>query len=407
MKNNAKIFITFIKDLFNYSLTGNLVYHIWMGSLSFLMIVGAFLYIQQIESGLAITAMNDHVSWGLYISNFTFLVGLAAAAVMLVIPAYIFSDIDIYKVVLIGEGVAVGALLMCLAFVTVDIGGPQRFWHLIPIIGVLNFPKSLLAWDIIVLNGYLLINLLIPFYILFTKYKNKEPNKKLYIPFVFISIFWALALHLVTAFLYAGLSARPFWNNSLLGPRFLASAFAAGPAFILVLLGITRRFSNFKVNEKILDKIALIVTIAAQINLVMLASEIFKEFYNATHHSISAVYLFFGIGSKNSLVPWIWTSVVMNILATITLTIHKLRNKEIFRYFSCIMLFIAILIEKGMGLVIPGFIPSPLGDIVEYSPTLLEIGITIGIWAFGLFVITILVRLGFAIEQNYIRYNKN
>lgn len=335
MKTNIKIFRSFIKDLLSYSLTGNRYYHIWMGTLSFFMIMGAFLYTEQLESGLAVTGMNDHVSWGLYISNFTFLVGLAAAAVMLVIPAYVFSDIDLYKVVLIGEGVAVGALLMCLSFVTVDIGGPQRFWHLIPGIGRLNFPQSLLAWDIIVLNGYLALNLLVPFYILFTRYKGQQPNKKYYVPFIFLSIFWAVALHMVTAFLYSGLSARPFWNNALLGPRFLASAFAAGPAFILVLLGVTKTFSDFKIEQKVLDKISIIITIAAQINLLMLGSEIFKEFYNATHHSISAVYLFFGIGSKNALVPWIWTSIGLNVMATLTLTFHKLRSKDFLRYSAC------------------------------------------------------------------------
>lgn len=405
MKENIVVFKSFVKDLLNYSLTGDRTYHIWMGVLSFFMIMGAFLYTEQLENGLAVTGMNDHVSWGLYISNFTFLVGLAAAAVMLVIPAYIFSDVDLYKVVLIGEAVAVGALFMCLAFVTVDIGGPQRFWHLIPGIGRLNFPQSMLAWDILVLNGYLALNLLIPFYILFTRYKGEVPKKKFYVPFIFLSIFWAIALHMVTAFLYSGLSARPFWNNALLGPRFLASAFAAGPAFILVLLGLTKAFSNYKVDEKVLDKIAVIVTVAAQINLLMLGSEVFKEFYNATHHSISAVYLFFGIGDQNALVPWIWSSIGMNVLATLVLTFHKFRRNKNLRYSACILLFVAIWIEKGMGLVVPGFIPSPLGTIVEYSPTLIEVGITVGIWAFGLFVISILVRLGFAIEQNHIKYN--
>ena len=407
MKNNCLIFASFLKDLLSYSLSGSKAYHIWMGSLTFLMIMGAVLYTKQLEGGLAVTGMNDYVSWGLYISNFTFLVGLAAAAVMLVIPAYIFSDVDLYKVVLIGEGVAVGALLMCLAFVTVDLGGPQRFWHLIPGIGRLNFPQSLLAWDIIVLNGYLLLNSLIPLYILFKKYKGEPPNKKIYVPLVFLSIFWAIGLHMVTAFLYAGLSARPFWNNALLGPRFLASAFAGGPAFILVMLGFTKKYSDFKVDEMTLGKIALIVTIAAQINLVMLGSEIFKEFYSVTHHSISAVYLFFGIGSKNALVPWVWTAIGLNVIATLTLTVHKLRNNGFYRYSACILLFVAIWIEKGMGLVIPGFIPSPLGDVVEYSPTFIEIGITMGIWAFGLFVISLLVRLGFAVDQNFIKYKWN
>ena len=404
MRKNIPIFISFVRDLLKYSLKGNRPYHIWMASLTFFMILGAVFYTKQLEEGLSVTGMNDHVSWGLYISNFTFLVGLAAAAVMLVIPAYVFSDIDLYKVVLIGEGVAVGALLMCLAFVTVDIGGPQRFWHLIPGIGRLNFPTSLLAWDILVLNGYLALSLIIPFYILFKKYAGRRPNKAVYVPFVFISIFWAVALHMITAFLYAGLAARPFWNNSLLGPRFLASAFAAGPAFILAMLGFTKHYSDFKVSEKILRKVAIMVTVAAQVNLLMLASEIFKEFYNTTHHSINAIYLFFGIGDKNALVPWIWSAIGLNVLATLTLTVHKLRNRGIFRYGACVLLFVAIWIEKGMGLVIPGFIPSPLGSVVEYHPTFIEMAVTLGIWAFGLFVMTLLVRSGFAIEQNIVRY---
>lgn len=406
MKENTHILFSFVRDLLSYSLRGSRHYHLWMGLLTFFMILGAVFYIHQLREGLTVTGMNDYVSWGLYISNFTFLVGLAAAAVMLVIPAYVFSDIDLYKVVLIGEGVAVGALFMCLAFVTVDIGGPHRFWHLIPGMGRLNFPASLLAWDILVLNGYLAINLLIPFYILYSKYAGKKPNKRIYVPFVFVSIFWAVALHMVTAFLYAGLSARPFWNNSLLGPRFLASAFAAGPAFILAMLGFVKRFSDFSINESILRKIAVIVTIAAQINLVMLGSELFKEFYNPTHHSISAVYLFFGIEGKNALVPWIWTAIGLNVLATLTLTIHRYRNRDLFLYPACILLFVAIWIEKGMGLVIPGFIPSPLGSVVEYHPSLVELAVTLGIWAFGLFVISLLVRLGFAVEQHRIVYRK-
>jgi molybdopterin-containing oxidoreductase family membrane subunit len=400
MLNN---FYEFCTDIFRYSLTGKKRYHAWMGTLTFFMIVGAILYTKQLSEGLIVTGMNDYVSWGLYISNFTFLVGLAAAAVMLVLPAYIFADEHFHKIVLIGEGVAVGALLMCLAFVTADMGGPHRAWHLLPGIGYFNWPESMLAWDVLVLNGYLALNLFIPMYILFQRWQGKEPNKKVYLPFVFLSIFWAFGIHLVTAFLYAGLPARPFWNNALLGPRFLASAFAGGPAFILILLGIVKKFSEFEVNDEIKNKLALIITVAAQVNLIMLGSEIFKEFYSPTEHSISAFYLFFGVGEHNGLVPWIWTSIVLNVIATVTLTIHKFRTNPKFLYPSCAILFVAIWIDKGMGLVIPGFIPSPLGEFVEYQPTFVEIGVSIGIWAFGLFVLSILVRLGFAIEQGFLR----
>lgn len=400
------VFISFVKDGINSATLGNKTYHSWMATLTFLMLIGAYCYSIQLDQGLAVTGMSDGVSWGLYISNFTFLVGVAAAAVMLVLPTYVLKDIDFSSAVLIGEGLAVSALLMCLAFVTVDLGGPANFWHLIPGIGILNFPDSMLSWDILVLNGYLFINISIPFYILYTKYKGKKPSKNFYLPGVMISVFWAVAIHMVTAFLYAGLPARPFWNNALLGPRFLASAFAAGPALIILCLEIIKKYSDYKIETKTIRKISMVVTVAAQINLIMLFSELFKEFYAPTHHSSSAIYLYFGLDGKNGLMPWIYTSIGMNLIATIILTIHTLRKDLRWMNIALVLLFIAIWIEKGMGLIIPGFSPGPWGEIVEYSPSWIEIGVTIGIWAMGFFIFTILVKAGIPIETGKLRYRK-
>ena len=402
--SKSTILKSFLLDALNAVTKGGIRYHIWMGSLTLIMLFGAYAYSIQLEYGLQVTGMNDHVSWGLYISNFTFLVGVAAAAVMLVLPTYILKDMDFSKAVLIGEGMAVSALIMCLAFVTVDMGGPARLWHIIPGIGVFNWPQSMLAWDVLVLNGYLLLNLLIPFYILFTHYSNETPKKKYYVPFVILSVGWAIGIHLVTAFLYAGLIAKPFWNSSLLGPRFLASAFAGGPALMIIVLGVIRKFTIYDIKDETINKLALIITVAAQINLVMLGSEIFKEFYSPTEHSASAMYLFFGLHGHNALVPWIWTAIVLNIIATVGLTLHPVRNNLNLLFPVCGLLFLAIWIEKGMGLIIPGFIPSPLGEIVDYSPTWVEIAITVGIWAMGAFVFTILIRVAIPIELGHTRY---
>ncbi|ANW95030.1 polysulfide reductase [Wenyingzhuangia fucanilytica] len=399
-----KVFKNLTLDSLNLITTGSVKYHLWMGFLSIVMLVGMYCYSIQLEHGLGATGMNDRVSWGLYISNFTFLVGVAAAAVMLVMPTYVLKDIDFKRAVLIGEGLAVSALLMCLAFVIADMGGPGVLWHMIPGIGVFNFPNSMLTWDVIVLNGYLFINITIPLYILFRHYQNKESNPKVYVPGAFLSVFWAVGIHLVTAFLYQGLQARPFWNNALLGPRFLASAFAAGPALIILVLAVIRSHTKFNIADKTIKKIALIVTVAAQINLIMLVSELFKEFYAPTHHSESAFYLFFGLEGKNALLPWIWTSIPLNVLATIMLLFTKLRNNFKVLYFCCFILFIAIWIEKGFGLIIPGFIPGPYGAIVEYSPTGVEIGVTLGIWAMGIFIFTILSKVAINIELGELRY---
>ncbi|RMG31645.1 MAG: polysulfide reductase [Bacteroidetes bacterium] len=404
---NLKIFFRFVRDSLDVATQGTRAYHVWMAVLTFLMLLAAFAYAVQIENGLIVTGMSDRISWGLYISNFTFLVGVAAAAVMLVLPTYVLKDVDFKQAVLVGEGLAVAALLMCLAFVVVDLGGPARAWHLIPGLGLFNWPSSMLAWDVIVLNGYLFLNITIPLYILIRHYQGKEPIDKVYIPGVFISVFWAVGIHMVTAFLYAGLPARPFWNSSLLGPRFLASAFAAGPALIILILIYIRKFSSFPIGETVVRKLALVATVAAQVNIIMLISELFKEFYAPTHHSQSAFYLFFGLEGHDSLVPWIWTAISLNLLATTMLTLHFVRNNFKTLALACALLFLGIWIEKGMGLIIPGFVPGPWGEIAEYTPSWVEIAVTIGIWAMGAFIFTALVKVALAIESGTLRYQPN
>lgn len=393
----------FVLTALESATTGGRRYHVWMGSLTLVMLVGAGSYAIQLRDGLGVTGMNDHVSWGLYISNFTFLVGMAAAAMMLVLPAYVLHDVDFSRAVLMAEGVAVSALVMVLAFVVVDIGNPIAAWHLIPGIGHLNWPRSLLAWDVIVLNGYLALNLAIPFYILYSRYTGREPDKRRYLPWMYVAVMWAVSIHMVTAFLLAGLPARPFWNTALLGPRFLASAFTAGPAYMIIVLWFIRRETQYPISDGAIAKLALITTVAAQINLVMLGSELFYKFYSPTHHGINARYLFVGLEEHHALVPWIWTAIALNLAATITLMVHPMRRNPRWLMPACATLFVSIWIEKGMGLVIPGFIPSPLGEVVKYTPTLIELGVTAGIWALGLLVLTVLVRVALPIELGTVR----
>ena len=403
MKKIATIneFTTFFKDTTLWSLSGGLVYQIYLCILVALMLLGVYAYFVQLKVGLAVTNMSDIVSWGFYIANFTFLVGVAAAAVMIILPSYIFKDKDLHKVVIVGEVVAIGALVMCLMFVFVDLGAPWNAWHMMPIIGLFNWPTSLLTWDVLVLNGYLVLNLLVPAYILYCHYYHRKPNNKLYLPLVFISIFWAFGIHLVTAFLYQGLPARPFWNNPLMGPRFLASAFAAGPALIIIVLVILQTTTSFRVEEQVFNKIRRISVVAAIINLIMLFSEVFKEFYLPTHHSQPAIYLYFGLDGHTALVPWIWTAIVMNVIGTLTMAFNPGKNNPKILVPACALLFFGIWIEKGIGLIVPGLVPSPLGEVVDYAPSWVEVSITLGILALGIFVVSLLVKPALIIEQRY------
>ena len=135
MMNTVKEIIAFMRDTISWSLSGGIVYQLFLCLLAVTMLLGVYGYVVQFNLGLAATNMSDIVSWGFYISNFTFLVGVAAAAVMIILPSYIFKDKDLHKVVIIGEVVAIGALVMCLMFVFVDLGGPLQAWHMIPFIG--------------------------------------------------------------------------------------------------------------------------------------------------------------------------------------------------------------------------------------------------------------------------------
>jgi molybdopterin-containing oxidoreductase family membrane subunit len=400
-KSPEKGILSFVWDVILWNLSGGIVYQIYLCCLAALVMLGVYAYSVQTNLGLAATNMSDIVSWGFYIGNFTFLVGVAAAAVMLILPAYIFKDRDLHQVVIIGEGVANGALVMCMLFIIVDTGGPLKLWHLIPGIGLFNWPSSLLTWDIIVLNGYLALNMLVPAYILFCQYNNREPDEKKYRPFVFLSIFWAFSIHLVTAFLYQGLPARAFWNNPLMGPRFLASAFAAGPALITLVLLIIRGTTTYKIEDQTINKLRIIIVVSAIINLIMLFSEIFKEFYLPTHHSLPAIYLYFGLKGHNALVPWIWTGIGMNLIGTLTLIWNPGKNNAKVLMPACILLFVGIWIEKGMGLIVPGMVPSPLGEVIDYAPSWVEICVSLGILAIGIFVVTALIRPALIIEQRY------
>lgn len=390
-------YVRFLRRALRLAFTGSWSFYAWMTVLTAIALVGLHAWGTQLEHGMQVTALTDHVSWGLYIGNFTFGVGLAAGAVLMVIPAYLYDDHEMHDVVIVGEIVAVSAILICLGFVIVDMGRPDRLWHILPFIGRFHWPVSMLAWDVLVLNGYLLINLHITGYLIYQRYLGRRPRRRFYLPFVFLSIFWAISIHTVTAFLYQGLGGRPFWNSALLAPRFIVTAFVSGPAFVIVLLELIRRAGSFTVGDAPIQTLARIMRITVLLNLFMLASELFTGLYGGGAHAGAIQYLFFGLHGHSALVPYIWTAVVLNVASAILLHLPQSRTDRRWLLAACACAFFGVFLEKGIGLIVPGFVPSTLHEMVEYTPTLLEWKVSAGIWAFGLLVLTVALKVGLTV----------
>jgi molybdopterin-containing oxidoreductase family membrane subunit len=386
-------FWSFVADSVRIVLKGNRLYWIWILALLVVIGVGTSAYVDQSRHGLVTTSMRDQVSWAFYIGNFTFLVGVAAAAVLLVIPAYIYEWKPIKEVVILGELLAISSIVMCGLFVTADVGHPERLWHLIPGLGHLNVPRSILAWDVLVLNCYLVLNLAIVTYLLFSLHSGKSPNKMIFLPLVLLSIPAAISIHTVTAFLYNGLPARPFWNTSILVPRFLASAFCSGPAVLIVLMQLLRRFSRFEIQNEAIWKVAELMSYAMAVNLILLGAEVFKEYYSNTEHLIHMRYMFAGVDGHTAIVPWMWLSVIASIVAFLLFLVPWTRRNPLTLNLGCGLIWIGVYLEKGMGLVIPGMTPDTLGEIYEYFPSRNELWIAAGIFSVGFLLFTLMVKV--------------
>ena len=379
--------------MLEHALFGGKRYWSLLGLWGVLIVVGLYYYGQQLSEGLTVTGMSRDVSWGLYISQFTFLVGVAASAVMVVLPYYLHNFKAFGKMVVLGEALAVSAVLMCMLFIFVDMGQPTR------VMNVILYPtfNSMMFWDFLALSGYLVLNLVIGA-VTFDAERKGAPAPKWVKPLIYLSIPWAVSIHTVTAFLYSGLEARQFWLTAILAPRFLASAFASGPSLLILLALILRHCTKFDAGKEAIQKLATIVTYAMIINLFFVLTELFTGLYSDMPHHIEAFkYLFVGLQHDGhqyaALVPWMWACELLSVACVVLLLIPKVRAQECLLAVLCVGVIAAIWIEKGMAMIVTGFIPSPFGRITEYTPTLPEIAITVGVYAVGFLVLTVLYKI--------------
>jgi [DsrC]-trisulfide reductase subunit P len=381
--------------MFEKALTGSKGYYVWILILLGIIGFGFLNYLRQWGFGLGITGMSRDVSWGLYIGQFTFLVGVAASAVMLVLPYYLHNFKVFGKITILGEFVAVAAVSMCVCFIVVDLGRPDRVFNVF----LHPTPNSVLFWDMVVLNVYLFLNIIVGWTVLGCEKRNAPPPKWIKY-FIYLSIPWAFSIHTVTAFLYAGLPGRGFWLTAIMAPRFLGSAFAAGPALLILLCYLLKRMGSFDAGKEAIRALSKIVAYAMCATLFFMACELFTVYYSQIpEHMHHFAFLFVGLHGHGNLVPIMWISAIMAIGSTIFLVIPSTRNNDAILPWLCAGAFASLWIEKGISLVVGGFIPSPLEQITEYTPTLPEMSITLGIWGIGALILTLLYKVAVSVRQ--------
>ncbi|MFH1699100.1 MAG: sulfate reduction electron transfer complex DsrMKJOP subunit DsrP [Candidatus Zixiibacteriota bacterium] len=377
------------------ALHGDRRYWSWV---AFLMIViggGVLAYLHQFGEGLGVTGLSRDVTWGFYIAQFTFLVGVAASAVMVVLPYYLHDFKAFSKITILGEFLAVSSVIMCMTFIFVDMGQPFRIVNVF----LHPSPRSMMFWDTIVLSGYLVLNLIISWTVLGAERKQIAPPKWVK-PIIYLSIPWAVSIHTVTAFLYSGLAARPFWLTAVLAPRFLASAFASGPALLIIVCLLLRKLTKFDAGDKAINKLGVIAAYTMSLNVFLILMELFTAFYSdIPEHTSHFQYMFMGLGENNALVPWMWFSVFLAVLALILVLVPKFRKNHTILAVASVAIFFSIWIDKGMGMVVTGFVPNPLGTVTEYTPTLPEVMITLGVYAIGFLIVTALYKIALSVKE--------
>jgi Ni/Fe-hydrogenase subunit HybB-like protein len=395
----------FAVDYVSYVVKGSPAFYAWIAFLCLLILALLYGTYLHAASGLGYTGLTDQIHDGLYLSNFVFLVGIAAGAVTIVFPAYIYHHKALHAVAVLGEMLAISAVLMCMLFIISHMGRPDRLWHMIPIIGIYNIPNSMLAWDTLVLVGYLILNFVGGFYYLYKKYTGEPMNNKFYMPLIYVSIVWALSIHTVTAFLLNTMPARPMWHHSMMPIRFISTAFAAGPSLIILVFLVVRSRTRLWIEDSAINLLATIITYCLGLALFLTLSEVVTELYANTEHALGLNYLMFGKHGLTNLVPWFWGSLVASILAFVILLTQRWRSNYRLLAVACILAFFGIWTEKGMGLLIPGFSPTPIGEFTQYFPTTLEIFVTLGNWAVGFLVLTVLLKGAIGIQLGDIAYS--
>jgi Ni/Fe-hydrogenase subunit HybB-like protein len=359
--------------------------------------VGCWIREHQLGSGPT-TGLSQDVPWGLHIGQLTFFVGIAASAVIVLLPFYLHNVRQFARITVLGEFLAVGAVVIAMLSVFTIMGKPGRVLNVL----VYPTPRSIIFWDFVVLSVYLGLNLLCGCTVLLSE-RKRVPAPGWVKPFIYLSIFWAPSIHVVTAFLYSGLPGKDHWMTALQAVHFLATAFAAGPALLIVLTLLIQRVSRFDAGAVAIQTLAKIATYALILHLAFVGLELFTALYSQVPgHLRTLRYLYVGLEGHRTLVPVMWTSSLLAVLGLVLLANPRTRQRPSTLTAAAMAVFLSIWLDKGFAFVVAGSIPNAFDRVTEYWPRWNELGVAAGVMAVGALVLTVLYRMAVGVKEQVV-----
>lgn len=408
------------KDLLAHLTTKKGVGSVFIFVLIAIILVGIFAYYRQLRYGLIVTSMRDYTSWGVYISNFVFLVAISLVGSLFSSILKLSKATWSTPLTRISEIIAIGAIICASVIIIVDMGRPDRFINVL-IHGRIQSP---IIWDVIIITTYLTISVLllyislIPdlaicrdtltsaagwkkwFYRVFSVNWGGTPEQykilhKISFTLSVLVIPVAFAIHTVTSWLFST-TWRPGWDSTNLGPYFVSGALMAGAAVIIIAMYFIRNALELKayITDKIFDHMGKLLVLLSLVYLYFNINEYlgpaFKMVGVEGEHIIE---LFFG-----KYASMYWLVQVFGLVLPIVILIFAWGRKP----FPMLIISILVLLGawfKRFLIVIPSLQHPylPIQDVDEsyrhYVPSWEEWAITFASFAGCLLIIIFLIRL--------------
>lgn len=346
-------------------------------------LAGLGCWIMQLLNGLSVTGMSDGTSWGLYITNFMFFVGLSAGGLIVASSASIFH-IEKYKQVALPAVILSTVCICCAAiFIMVDLGGIAKIWRLLT--GP-NFTSPLI-WDVLVITTYLVVNVL---YLYFMCSKNKSSRSLSILSRFALPV--AILVHSVTAWIFGLQNSMEGWYSAIMAPLFVVSAMDSGIALLLLCLMGMKKSGRFSFDDKLIPSLAGLLATIVAIDGFLVACEVLTLAYpSAGGMNVLSVML------TGATAPFFWVETIVGVaIPFLILVFQKNREKRSLVALASACVIIGVFCKRAW-LLISSFaawsIPTTTGLIGGageweaawgYFPTVIEFSIALGVIALGI-----------------------